>query len=165
MRFQAWSAVGVFSLSALLIGCGSPHRVQGQPAQGPVTRELIQEMVAAMKAMPGCLGVELANTQSGKRVIMAWFENKAALKAWYDHEVHRKAMDTVELAAEGDQREPLDGVREDSGPLLAVAAMVVGPKGQDLSIEVYEATAAGANWGNFASAKVHELAKAKAAKK
>jgi len=130
--------------------------------QGPVTAELVMEMVKAMKELPGCLGVELVQSQSGTRVIMAWFENKAALMAWYNNDVHRKAMDRVELPEEGDNRETLDGVSDDSGPLLALAAVKAGPIGQALSIEVYEATTAGASWGNFAPAKVHELAKAKA---
>lgn len=37
-----------------------------------------QDLVAALKATPGCLGVETARTGSGKQVIFAWFENKDA---------------------------------------------------------------------------------------
>ena len=37
-----------------------------------------------LRETPGCLGVEAARTQTGKNVIFAWFENKAAAMAWYE---------------------------------------------------------------------------------
>ena len=38
-------------------------------------------VVDAVKAAPGCLGVETAQTASGKRVIFAWFESKKGSSA------------------------------------------------------------------------------------
>lgn len=162
-------AAAALIAGAMQPGTSAPGTVSTAPkapaasaggGQGPVTPELVMEMVKTMKAMPECLGVELVQSQSGSRVIMAWFENKAALMAWYKNDVHRKAMDRVQLPADGDNRETLEGVSDDSGPLMALAAMKQGPDGQALSIEIYSATTAGANWGNFAPAKVHEVAKA-----
>ena len=40
------------------------------------------DLVAGLKATPGCLGVETARTTSGKAVIFAWFENKRAVLRW-----------------------------------------------------------------------------------
>ena len=42
----------------------------------------------------GCLGVESARTATGKSVIFAWFENKAAAMRWYDSRMHQGAMRT-----------------------------------------------------------------------
>src|SRR5262249_59969263 len=49
--------------------------VGGQPAS--------PDLVAALKASAGCLGVETARTAGGKQAIFAWFENKKALLDWY----------------------------------------------------------------------------------
>src|SRR5438046_2328865 len=46
------------------------------------------DFVSALKAAPGCLGVEAARTQSGKNVVFAWFENKQAVLNWYYSDVH-----------------------------------------------------------------------------
>src|SRR6266550_6919662 len=50
------------------------------------------DLVAALKATPGCLGVETARTASGKQVIFAWFENKKALLDWYYSPAHQQLM-------------------------------------------------------------------------
>ncbi len=47
------------------------------------------DLVGALKATPGVLGVETARTSSGKQVIFAWFENKKAALAWYYSDTHR----------------------------------------------------------------------------
>src|SRR5262245_28351929 len=53
------------------------------------TRGGFPDLVAALKATPGCLGVETARTSSGKQVIFAWFENKKAVLAWYYSDTHQ----------------------------------------------------------------------------
>jgi len=57
------------------------------PAKG-VGKEL-PSLAAALKESPGCLGVEVARTASGKSVIFAWFEDKKAALAWYNSDTHR----------------------------------------------------------------------------
>jgi hypothetical protein len=37
------------------------------------------DLIAALKATPGVLGVDAGRTLSGKQVIFAWFENKQAV--------------------------------------------------------------------------------------
>src|SRR5262245_6831719 len=79
-------------------------------------------VVAALRSTPGCLGVETAQTQSGKRVIFAWFEGKKALVDWYHGEVHQKAMKTV-FPNQTFDRQPLPDLPDDSGPILAIVSV------------------------------------------
>src|SRR5262245_1702698 len=41
------------------------------------------ELIAALKSSPGCLGVENGQMISGKVSIFAWFEDKKAVLDWY----------------------------------------------------------------------------------
>src|SRR5262249_16595920 len=52
-------------------------------------------VVEAVRAAPGCLGVETGQTASGRRVIFAWFTGKQALVDWYQSEPHQRAMRSV----------------------------------------------------------------------
>src|ERR1700730_486760 len=79
-------------------------------------------VVSAVRATPGCLGVETGQTSSGKRVIFAWFESKKALVGWYHSEVHQKAMKTA-FPNQTFDREPLPDTPEDSGPILAIVSL------------------------------------------
>jgi tetratricopeptide (TPR) repeat protein len=79
-------------------------------------------VIEALRAAPGCLGVETAQTTSGRRVIFAWFEDKKALVDWYYSEPHQAAMKRVfpDLTVE---RAPLADLAEDSGPILAIVSV------------------------------------------
>jgi hypothetical protein len=79
-------------------------------------------VVSAVKATPGCLGVETGQTSSGKRVIFAWFESKKALIGWYRSDVHQRAMKAV-FPNQSFDREPLPDLAEDSGPILAIVSV------------------------------------------
>ena len=79
-------------------------------------------VIEALKASPGCLGVETAKTAGGKRVIFAWFEGKRALVDWYRSEAHQKAMKTV-FPGQTSDRQPLPDLAEDSGPILAIVSV------------------------------------------
>src|SRR5713226_5321237 len=79
-------------------------------------------VINAARATPGCLGVETAQTSSGKRIIFAWFENKKALVDWYHGDVHQKAMKTV-FPNQTFDRQPLPDLAEDSGPILAIVSV------------------------------------------
>ena len=74
------------------------------------------------RTTPGCLGVETAQTSSGKQVIFAWFENKQALVDWYHGDVHQRAMKTV-FPDQTFDRQPLPDLPEDSGPILAIVSV------------------------------------------
>jgi quinol monooxygenase YgiN len=83
---------------ALLIG----RAQEAAPAQKQTGG--FPDLVAGLKATPGCLGVETARTTSGKMVIFAWFENKKAVLNWYNSDMHQGLVnqysaDTVGPAA------------------------------------------------------------------
>src|SRR5262247_2076218 len=85
--FCAWAPSALAQAPAVL--------AQAPPAlaQAPVAG--FPNVIEALRATPGCLGVETAQTASGRRVIFAWFESKKTLVDWYYGDVHQKAMKTV----------------------------------------------------------------------
>src|SRR5215467_11919197 len=84
----------------------------------------LPDLIGALKATPGVLGVEAARTQSGKQAIFAWFENKKAALTWYYSDTHRTL---VMQFAGGNTRpgEPLAGVPDDGRPILAIASLTM----------------------------------------
>ena len=116
---------GTITASVLLTLCcalWSPALAQAPPAGFP-------DVVGALKATAGCLGVETAQTPAGKRVIFAWFEDKKALVGWYHGDVHQNAMKTVFPNLTFDLQ-PLPELADDSGPILAIVSVKFadGPK-------------------------------------
>ncbi len=99
----------------LVLAWSGPAFAQPRPAGFP-------DVIGALKATPGCLGVETAHTPGGKRVIFAWFESKKALVDWYHGDVHQKAMKTAFPDLRFD-RQPLPDLAEDSGPILAIVSV------------------------------------------
>lgn len=95
------------------------QRAQEQSAGAP-------DLVAALKATPGCYGVETARTSSGKQVIFAWFENKKALLDWYYSPVHQRLMSQFFPTAP--ERTPMAAVQDDGRPILAVASLTMTDK-------------------------------------
>jgi hypothetical protein len=84
------------------------------------------DLVAGLKATPGCLGVETARTSSGKNVIFAWFENKEAVRRWYYSETHLKAM---QMGFPGHKpAEPMKDVPDSVGPIMAIASLTPSDK-------------------------------------
>src|SRR5919109_3645201 len=100
----------------------------------------IPNVVDALRAAPGVLGVELAQTRGGRRVIFAWFEGKQALVDWYHSEAHVNAMRTVAPTIAVDPR-PLPDLPENSGPILALVSVQPtegGPRPfSSISVELY----------------------------
>ena len=89
-------------------------------AQAPVGG--FPNVVGALRTAPGCLGVETAQTASGKQVIFAWFEGKKALVDWYHSDAHQRAMWTV-FPNQTFDRQPLPDLPEDSAPILAIVSV------------------------------------------
>ena len=109
---------------ALILAAGvfAPSLAAGQaPAAGQPAGGGFPDLVGALKATPGVLGVETARTQSGKQVIFAWFENKKAALTWYYSDTHR----SLQKAFTGDTstRTPMADVPDDGNPVLAVASL------------------------------------------
>jgi len=84
----------------------------------------LPDLVGALKATPGVLGVDAGQMMTGKQVIFAWFENKQAVLNWYNSDVHRKLMNGF---SSGGRRPdgPLAGVKDDSGPILCIASITI----------------------------------------
>jgi hypothetical protein len=120
---------GVFALTLFWSGV-TVALAQAPPAYFP-------NVVSAVRATPGCLGVETGQTSSGKRVIFAWFESKKALIGWYHSDVHQRAMKAV-FPNQSFDREPLPDLAEDSGPILAIVSVTLadGPRPDGSSISI-----------------------------
>jgi quinol monooxygenase YgiN len=82
------------------------------------------ELIAGLKATPGCLGIELARTASGKQVVFAWFEDKRALMNWYSSDIHLRAMHAVFPGHQAGGT-TLKDLPDDAGPILSVASVTL----------------------------------------
>ena len=148
-------AVVVFSPGALVLLAQSPPP-QGPPAGFP-------DLIGMLKATPGVLGVDAAQTMSGKQVIFAWFENKKAALNWYYSEGHQKLMKT--FASGGNPgHTPMANVPDDGSPILAIASITLSKQPQvsgvqlpvsQIAIELYAPLPGGlAAGGRFAPSTV-----------
>jgi hypothetical protein len=79
-------------------------------------------VVKALRAAPGCLGVETGQTAGGRLVIFAWFDGKKSLVDWYHSDVHQRAMHAV-FPNQTFERVPLPDLAEDSGPILTIVSV------------------------------------------
>ncbi len=136
------------------MGTGVQDRSPGQ-TDGPAG---FPDLAGALRATPGCLGVETAKTDSGKDAIFAWFEDKEAVLRWYWSEEHQSAMRAVFPASpDGSSgHEPLSEVPDEIGPILAIASITFSegegvipapfPISQ-ISIELYTPITGGISFG------------------
>src|SRR5262245_55536198 len=113
------------------------------------------DLVAALKATPGCLGVETAQTASGKEVIFAWFEDKKAALKWYYSDTHVALMKQFFPDARKGDLKPLAEVPDDSGPIMAIASITLTGKPtkenplpyKQIAIELYQPLSGGLSIG------------------
>jgi len=132
-------------------------QAQAQPQQR--MNPLMQNLPLAVENTEGCLGVELAQTVSGKNVIFAWFENKKAALRWYWSETHVEAMKFA--GATPGEHEPMADV-PDEGPILVIASITQGGENaieglgvSQIAIELYQPLPGGAeSGGRFAPESV-----------
>ena len=147
--------IGLFIAVTMLVF--GPALLAGQTS-APPQRPAGPDLVGALKATPGCLGVETARTASGKQVIFAWFENKKAVLTWYYSDTHVALMQ--QLSGGGARPGgPLADV-PDEGPVLAVASLTPNAGAQpgdlragfsQIAIELYQPLPGGiAAGGRFA---------------
>jgi hypothetical protein len=111
------------------------------------------DLVGALRATPGCLGVETAMTQTGKRVIFAWFEDRKAVLNWYYSDAHQAVMRQFFSKSSG--RRPLADV-PDGPPVLAIASLTMADRAtgdgtslpfSQISIELYTPLPGGISLG------------------
>jgi hypothetical protein len=160
MRGLAWLACAVSLL--VLGGPAVPVPPDDPPPKGRAGVAGFPDLVAALKATPGCLGVETAQTGSGKSVIFAWFEDKAAALRWYNSDTHREVMRQF-LPDFKSGRKPLADVPDDGGPVLAIASVTPNAKPtkddpspfKQIAIELYRPLGGGLSiGGRFAPEKM-----------
>ena len=135
------SALTLVALSTLLGNgaAGGPQTANKDKAQG------LPDLVGALKASPGCIGVESATTDSGKEVIFAWFEDKKAVLKFYHSDTHQQVMKQFFPDYEGSHK-PLAHVPDDTGPIMLIASVTWNPKPSEdnpspfkqIAIEVYQ---------------------------
>jgi len=143
---------------ALLGLCIIPATAAQPPAQKKPSAKPQQQgypdLTVALKATPGCLGVETARTASGKQVIFAWFENKQAVLKWYHSDVHKKLM--KQFFPDGDYGKPLKDIPDNTGPIMAIASITYSDKNNiketslpisQIAIELYQPLSGGLHLG------------------
>ena len=91
----------------------------GSAAQKPAPA--IPDFVGALKATPGCIGIELGGTASGKQVVFAWFENKKAVLAWYNSDTHQHLAG--QFFPDRKAHTPLANIPDDGQPILVIASI------------------------------------------
>jgi heme-degrading monooxygenase HmoA len=141
---------------ATVLNAADPPAAEKKKGGGP-----FGDLAGALKASPGCLGVESARTSSGKQVIFAWFENKKAAMTWYLSDFHQDLMQKF-FPNEKSDRKPLADVIDETAPILAIASVTFHEKpaeGQSpfkrIAIELYQPLGGGLDFGGkFAPAKM-----------
>ena len=101
-------------VATLVLLAGTARPALAQPEGFP-------DLVSGLRAIEGNLGVETAQTSSGKQVIFAWFEDKEAVLRWYHSDMHRGAQDM--FFPDRPAHEPLAHIPDDVGPILAIASI------------------------------------------
>jgi hypothetical protein len=110
--------LAVGGVTALTLCCASIEAVHGQAAMPGG----FPNVVNALRAAPGCLGVETGQTASGRQVIFAWFDGKKSLVDWYHSDMHQRAMRAVYPNQVVD-RQPLPDLPDDAGPILTIVSV------------------------------------------
>lgn len=152
-----------YALTVLVLGGFLANSLAAEPQAGDKGKDAgFADLIAALKATPGCLGVETAQTGSGKQVIFAWFEDKKAALKWYYSDTHQAAMKRFFPDRKRSDK-PLAAVKDDSGPIMVVASLTPNEKPTkenpkpftQIAIEVYQPLGGGLSiGGRFAPDKM-----------
>jgi hypothetical protein len=120
----ALALAGLAGLSLAQPEAQPPAAPSGQQPAGAkqTMNSMGQKILDGLRATPGCLGADAAQTQSGRNVIFAWFENKAAAMAWYNSPTHSFMRMAMTVDGGGDGREPMASV-PDNVPIMTIASL------------------------------------------
>lgn len=156
MNTRRWLPVSLALVVGLPCIALQPRAVSQEDTPGRGGPEGMPDLVGALKASEGCLGVETAWTGSKKSVIFAWFKDLEACLDWYYNETHLRAMELFIPDFDSTQSEPLAHLQDDVGPILTIASITYTDRnaveGIDLpisqiSIELYSPIAGGVSVG------------------
>ena len=160
MKVNAFGLVAALALGALSTSLVSSVVAQdAKPAPTDAPERMngargFPDLASGLREIEGVLGVEVARTSSGKNVIFAWFENKAAAKRWYYSDMHRGVMERFMTMAP-EAMEPMADIPDDV-PILCIASVTPatkenpGPEGSPFSqiaIEMYTTLPGGISLG------------------
>ncbi|MEM0983460.1 MAG: hypothetical protein AAGI17_05885 [Planctomycetota bacterium] len=110
------AAIGI-SLGCLGLAAGGWALSSGaQQPQGP---DIGGMLIQGLNQTEGCLGVEAIRASGGRNAIIAWFEDKAAARRWYDSETHQRMMS---LLNDEEREEPMTAI-PDGTPLMVIATI------------------------------------------
>lgn len=146
--------VSLFAAGALL-GCALSAPLALTQAVQPDPDEYdTPDLPAGIRATEGCIGVRLARTEHNRNLILAWFEDKAAVKRWYYSDMHQGTMNF--LTDIDEVPEPLQHIADDSGPIMVIASIMPSEKPElegvhmpisEIAIELYQPLPGGAYLG------------------
>ncbi|MEO1128320.1 MAG: hypothetical protein AAFX05_01280 [Planctomycetota bacterium] len=83
-----------------------------------------QQLVAGLKATPGCHGAEAIAAPGGKLAIFGWFQDKKAALAWHSSELHTQISKRFAAGRTMD-RPAMEHVPDDV-PLMVIASITMG---------------------------------------
>jgi hypothetical protein len=110
-----------------------------------------QMLLQSLRSVEGCLGADSGQFESGKNVIVGWFEDVEAARRWYNHPVHQALMGRMP-GVNAENRKPLEHIAE-GVPLMIVASITFSDRPQirgvpmpisQIGIEIYQAAPGGA---------------------
>lgn len=93
----------------------------GAGERAPGQQDIGEMLINGLRETEGCLGVDTGDMMSGKSVIVAWFENKAAVEKWYYSRTHLRAMKM--FVRGGVDHEPLAFVTDEHAPIMVIASL------------------------------------------
>lgn len=141
-------SVGVLAAGVLGLGQQPPaDQAGGQPS----LEQMGDMLVGGLKGTEGCVGVDVAQFESGKTAIVGWFENKAAAVRWYESPMHQRLVGSMgDVPVKG---EPLEHVADDVPVMVIASISFNGPPAvpgamipfNQISIELYTPLPGGAS--------------------
>lgn len=125
MRYRKTLAAAL--LGGLVLAAGLYAQDDAPAKRKQVGGFRLPDLASGLKATEGCLGVELAQTNSKKLCIFAWFENKKAVLRWFYSDAHEGVM--KQFFTDGrPQTKPLEHIAHDSGPIMVIASLTMAKR-------------------------------------
>lgn len=120
--------LAIVTLAAALTGAGIAIAQQGGQQNGQPGPDMGQRLIEGLKSTPGCLGVDAGQFMSGKNAIIAWFENKEAVKRWYYSDAHMGMMGGLGVDPSTMDHAPLAHITDENTPIMVIAAITFTDK-------------------------------------